>query len=264
MADTEKNEVVVVVVGVGEEEEEEDKGEEEKILDFDMLCAAVALQAQNGFSCKENWDVEQGGEFNGGVQRMWEGEIMDCFEHRGIALETICCPCSRFGKNMKRAGLGSCFIQGFVYLIFSITAIVNYISYAVTKERGFLYLAVMITISSGAYLGFFRKLIRKQFNIGGDANTLDDCVNHLICPCCTLCQEARTLDINNVQEGIWRGRGDTTICIGSYKEGSKGFVESSMPHIQTRSPNLCSMQRASNGTDHSWTLDGSQSEALVP
>lgn len=81
MAETEKEESQGVN-GIGE-------GEGEKLLDFDMLCASVALQAQNGFSCKENWanfdddDVQAGG-----VQRMWEGEVLDCFAHRGIALET--------------------------------------------------------------------------------------------------------------------------------------------------------------------------------
>ncbi|KAF9590363.1 hypothetical protein IFM89_033889 [Coptis chinensis] len=272
----------------GEEEEEKKKFIMEgiSVLDFDMLCATVALQAQTGggFSSREKLDddYESSGEFGGGVQRMWEGEILDCFEDRRIAVETACCPCYRFGKNMRRAGFGPCFIQGGVYLILTVAAIVNYIAYAITNQRGFLYLAIVLTVSSGTYLGFFRRQIRKQFNIGvhisslisfysfdflagimGSDSPLDDCVNHLICPCCTLCQESRTLDINNVQDGVWRGRGDT-ICIGSYGEGSKGFVELHQPPlIQTKSPDPCSMQRASNGSDHSWSVGVNHSEPLV-
>ncbi|KAF9618274.1 hypothetical protein IFM89_000909 [Coptis chinensis] len=140
------------------------------VLDFDMLCATVALQAQTGggFSSREKLDddYESSGEFGGGVQRMWEGEILDCFEDRRIAVETACCPCYRFGKNMRRAGFGPCFIQGGVYLILTVAAIVNYIAYAITNQRGFLYLAIVLTVSSGTYLGFFRRQIKKQFNIG--------------------------------------------------------------------------------------------------
>ncbi|KAL5731136.1 hypothetical protein ACHQM5_003894 [Ranunculus cassubicifolius] len=247
MADTEKSAIN------GEEEEEEKLMEGMSVLDFEMLCASVALQAEKGLSCKENWENldDDGGDIGGGgVQRMWEGDVLDCFEHRGIALQTACCPCYRFGKNMRRAGFGSCLVQGIIYLIFVVAAISNYLAYAISHERGFLYLAVLLTISSGTYLGFFRRLIRKQFNIGGSDGPLDDCVTHLICPCCTLCQESRTLEINNVQDGLWRGRGDT-ICIGRYK----GFVELHAPPIQ----------RASDvASGHSWSVDVNHIQPLVP
>ncbi|GJZ10303.1 PLAC8 family protein [Tanacetum coccineum] len=37
-----------------------------------------------------------------------------------------------------------------------------------------------------------------------------------------LVQESRTLEMNNVHEGTWHGRGDT-MCIGTYVEGVKAF-----------------------------------------
>lgn len=37
-------------------------------------------------------------------------------------------------------------------------------------------------------------------------------------------QESRTLEMNNVQDGTWHGRGDT-ICIGSYSEGNMANYE---------------------------------------
>ncbi|KAK4805041.1 hypothetical protein SAY86_004858 [Trapa natans] len=105
-----------------EERFQEGEGEEQRllsdmaVLDFDLLCSTVALQAAQG-----KWSrldagrgterEEASGDLGGGVLRMWEGEVLDCFEDRRVALQSSCCPCYRFGKNMKRAGFGSCFLQ---------------------------------------------------------------------------------------------------------------------------------------------------------
>ncbi|XP_060192982.1 uncharacterized protein LOC132622391 isoform X2 [Lycium barbarum] len=165
------------------EMEEQDEGqrllsEGVTVVDFDMLCSTVAMQAQKGQWVKLNLNNDGGNEeydYGGGVLRMWEGELFcDCLEDRRIAIQSVCCPWYRFGKNMKRAGFGSCFVQG--------------------------------------------------------DSSLDDCIFHLTCPCCTLSQEARTLEMNNVQDGIWHGRGDT-ICIGSYSELGKTPFELSPPAI---------------------------------
>nr|GMC81506.1 cell number regulator 5-like [Ipomoea batatas] len=199
-----------VVGGEGRGEEEERLLEGVAVLDFDMLCATVAMQAQNG---------------------KWGN-----------------CPCYRFGKNMKRAGFGSGLIQGFIYMVAVVIALLNMLAFAITKRHYFLYLAIAFTISIGAYLGFHRTHIRKKFNIRGSDSSLDDCVYHLICPCCTLCQlfpffiirmlslssnleqEARTLEMNNVQDGIWHGRGDT-VCVGSYCVGGKAFFGLNPPAV---------------------------------
>ncbi|KAJ1390405.1 PLAC8 motif-containing protein [Sesbania bispinosa] len=131
-----------------------------------MLCSTVALRAAQGkwgkFGTLE--EEEESGVF-GGVLRMWEGELLDCFDHRRIALESTFCPCYRFGKNMKRAGFGPCYIQASVYFLLAIGAFLNLIAFAVTRRHCFLYLAVAFIVSVGAYLGYFRTLIRKKFNI---------------------------------------------------------------------------------------------------
>ncbi|KAG4398528.1 hypothetical protein GLYMA_08G060400v4 [Glycine max] len=140
----------------------------------------------------EEEEEEEGGEF-GGVLRMWEGEVLDCFDDHRIALESTCsfgwvpcsCPCYRFGKNMKRADFGSCYIQGAIYFLLAIGAFLNFIAFAVTRRHCYLYLIVAF----GAYLGFFRTRIRKKFNIIGSDSSMDDCVYHFACPCCTLCQD---------------------------------------------------------------------------
>ncbi|KAH7545883.1 hypothetical protein FEM48_Zijuj01G0140700 [Ziziphus jujuba var. spinosa] len=253
MADLERQEKVVVAVDM-KEEEKESLLEGMAVLDFDMLCSTVALQTEGKWRKLENVqggdDGGEGADF-GGVLRMWEGELLDCFDDRRVALESACCPCYRFGKNMRRAGFGSCFLQGTAYFVLAFGALFNCIAFIVTRRNCFLYLAVAFTISIATYLGFFRTQIKKKFNIKGSDSTLDECIFHLICPCCTLCQESRTLEMNNVQDGIWHGRGDT-ICIGGFPEGGKSFFQLQPPPlVSPMSPELHSTQKSTDATDHS-------------
>ncbi|KAL4279584.1 hypothetical protein GQ457_03G037310 [Hibiscus cannabinus] len=249
MAEAEKQEKVVVNGGKKEEEEEDFLSEGMTALDFDMLCSTVALQTQGKWSKLESAEdpLEQGtGDF-GGVFRMWEGEVvLDFLDDRRLALESACCPCYRFGKNMRRAGFGFCFLQGTIYFILAATAILNFVAFIVTKQNCFLYLSVAFIASVGAYLGFFRTKMKRKFNIRGNDSLLDDCVYHLICPCCTLSQESRTLEMNNVQDGTWHGRGD--ICIGSYAEGSKPLFELHPP--PPMSIKTSESQNSLNGNDN--------------
>ena len=76
-------------------------------------------------------------------------------------------------------------------------------------------------------------------------------------------QESRTLEMNNVQDGVWHGRGDT-ICVGSFGEGSKEFFALQKPSLlPTVSPEYIIMDRASSASSHSWNMDARQSEPLV-
>lgn len=241
--------------------------DEVAVLDFDMLCAAVALQTQ-GVKVERRMSKEEedarGDAGLGGVQRMWEGDVFGCLEDRRIAMEAACCPCCRFGKNMGRAGLGPCFLQGTVYLSLLAFTLSSLIAFGITRQHFFLYLGVASAISVGLYAGYFRARIRKLFNIRGSGSSLEDCAIHLLCPCCTLCQESRTLEINNVQGGVWHGRGDT-ICVGKNGVGSKEFNVLHKPSlIPTKNPECCNMERMSNGSgNHSWHVDISPSKPLV-
>ncbi|XP_010547104.1 PREDICTED: uncharacterized protein LOC104818970 [Tarenaya hassleriana] len=223
--------------GAAAEEEMERFMEPEgiSVLDFDLLCSTVALQTQGKWRKLES---DEGGdldnEYGGVVLRMWEGDVMDCFEDRRVFVESACCPCYRFGKNMRRASLGSCFIQGTVHMILVVGLLFNIAAFAVTKRHYYLYFALAFILLVGSYLGFFRMQIRRKFNIRGADSFLEDCVSHLICPCCTLSQESRTLEMNNVHGGIWHGRGDT-LCIGTYPEGKALLELGSPPVISTMS-----------------------------
>ncbi|GAB4831080.1 hypothetical protein Ancab_005090 [Ancistrocladus abbreviatus] len=233
------------VEGKGVEEEEERLLGGMAVLDFDMLCSTVAMQTQGKWRLVENDSGQEGVEI-GGVFRMWEGEILDCFDDRRVAAESVCCPCYRFGKNMRRAGFASCFLQGTVYAILALSALLSCIAFTVTRRSYFLYLGVAFSISIGMYLGFFRTQMRKKFNIRASDSPLDDCVYHLICPCCTLCQESRTLEMNNVQDGTWHGRGDT-ICVGTFVDGNKAFLElhPPPPPVSAKPDDPCELHESS-------------------
>ncbi|KAH7280247.1 hypothetical protein KP509_37G057700 [Ceratopteris richardii] len=184
------------------------------ILDFDFLCASVAMQ-RDPLSVDAQRDA-----YEAGVQRMWEGGVLDCFEDKEIALQTLLCPSVTYGKNLSRAGFGSCVAKAGVHFLLLATALVTYVLFLCAYGHQYLYASIFILICAASYASFYRIQIRRKFNIKGKdidgfVSAFDDSLNHFICGCCALCQEARTLEINNVQDGNWRGRGDT-IWVGSY------------------------------------------------
>ncbi|CAI0406923.1 unnamed protein product [Linum tenue] len=214
------------------EEEEQKLIEDVAMVDFNLLCSTVAMQTQGKWTDKVQADDEEFHDGGASVFRMWEGGVLDLCDDRRIAVESFCCPCYRFGKNMRRAGFGYCFLQATVYLILALFALLNLIAFFVTKRHPFLYLAIGFTVLVGIYLGFFRSQIKQKFNIRGSDSSWDDCFYHIFCPFCALSQEARTLEMNNVQDGTWHGRGDT-ICVGGYTEGNHAYLQLHPPAIVT-------------------------------
>lgn len=69
--------------------------------------------------------------------------------------------------------------------------------------------------------------------------------------------------MNNVQCGIWHGRGDT-ICLGSNGEGNKAFTVLNKPSfVPIQAPGLCGIDRTSNGADeHEPLVPPTQSEQV--
>lgn len=90
MGDLEKQEKVVMG-GTAEEEENELLLEGMAVSDFDILCSTVALQTQQGKWGKlDRIGEDEGGDSGGfgGIFRMWEGELLNVFDDRRIALES--------------------------------------------------------------------------------------------------------------------------------------------------------------------------------
>ncbi|MCO5589249.1 hypothetical protein L7F22_043215 [Adiantum nelumboides] len=205
------------------------------ILDFDLLCATIAMQRE-----PLSVDVQRDA-CEVGVQRMWEGGVLDCLEDKEIALRTVCCPSVTYGKNLSRAGFGSCRAKGGVHFLLLVTAFVSYTLFLCAYGRQYLYAAITVLICVAAYASFYRIQIRRKFNIKGSdldgvVSAFDDSLNHFMCGCCALCQEARTLEMNNVQDGNWRGRGDT-IWVGSYAmPNASGCIDCSEESSERRQP----------------------------
>lgn len=89
MGDLEKQERAVLGKEEAAEEEKERLvgGNGMAVLDFDMLCSTVALQTQGKLQSFQGGEEGEVGDL-GGVFRMWEGELLDCFDDRRIALES--------------------------------------------------------------------------------------------------------------------------------------------------------------------------------
>lgn len=230
------------------------------ILDFDLLCARVAMQSE-----PLSLEIQRDGA-EVGVQRMWEGGVLDCLDDTDIAVQTLCCPCVTFGKSLHRAGFGSCLSKGGIYLLQVAGAVISYALFLLAYGHLFLYLALVLLVSVAAYTSFYRIQIRQRFNIkGSDSDRvisgLDDSLNHFLCGCCTLCQEARTLEMNNVQEGNWHGRGDT-MWVGSYAMAESQIAESTElkpPVVIT----ISTETRSQESGGHSWKQSQECREPLV-
>ena len=61
---------------------------------------------------------------------------------------------------------------------------------------------VLSFVFTGAYCGWRRTQIRKKFGIPGDE--VSDHLVWLCCPTCTLCQELRTMEAYNIENGLMR------------------------------------------------------------
>ena len=86
MADLENQDRGLGNVVVGEEEEKLLEGV--TLVDFDMLCSTVAMQTQGKWAKLETTRDASMEPDLGGVFRMWEGELLDCFDDRRIAIES--------------------------------------------------------------------------------------------------------------------------------------------------------------------------------
>lgn len=62
------------------------------------------------------------------------------------------------------------------------------------------------------------------------------------------------MEMNNVQCGVWHGRGDT-ICLGSNGAGNKAFAALNKASlVPIKSPGLCGMDRSSSAADEQQPL----------
>ncbi|XP_024401717.1 uncharacterized protein [Physcomitrium patens] len=211
----------------------------------------------------------------GGLQRLWEGGLFDVREYADVTLHTACCPWHTFGTNMERSGFGTSWVQGGFFLLLLIGALCFYVTFLCTGSPWYIYGTVSLFLVIAMYAGHYRARIRRRFNIIGSegddtVSTIDDHLNHLMCGCCSLCQEARTLKHNNVHNGVWHGRGDILV-IGSQVVFSPNGLADPALNRPRRYPSwrkTCKVELPTEpvfldtGVDHAWTGEVPQIQHL--
>ncbi|KAK1390093.1 protein PLANT CADMIUM RESISTANCE 2-like [Heracleum sosnowskyi] len=114
---------------------------------------------------------------------MWSTGLFDCLSDFPQCVVTCCCPCISFGQiaEILDKGSTSCVTSGALY--------------------------ALITLVSGCgcmYSCFYRTKIRKQYML--EERPCGDCLVHLCCELCALCQEHRELRIRGFDMSLgWQG-----------------------------------------------------------
>ncbi|CAI5509524.1 unnamed protein product, partial [Closterium sp. Naga37s-1] len=154
-------------------------------LDYGFGICAVDFDGGLGAGIGGEVGFERGG--GGGVERMWEGELCDCFDDSSVATQTVCCPCITFGQNMAMAGFGNCAPQALFHcaLTWGACSCSQLIALCSTLDF-FSSLGILLYCLGTSYPARFRTQTRRRFNIQGDEAT--DCIYHACCSCCALCQ----------------------------------------------------------------------------
>ncbi|CAA7043862.1 unnamed protein product [Microthlaspi erraticum] len=113
----------------------------------------------------------------------WRTGLFDCQEDQTNAVITAFLPCVTFGQiaEVMDEGELTCPLGGFIYLL------------------------MMPALCSQWVMGSkYREKIRRKFNLV--EAPYSDCVTHVLCPCCSLCQEYRELKARSLDPSLgWNG-----------------------------------------------------------
>ncbi|CAN8321524.1 unnamed protein product [Cochlearia groenlandica] len=127
----------------------------------------------------------------------WSTGLYDCHEDQTNAVMTIIAPCVTFGQiaEVVDEGETTCPLGSFIYLL------------------------MMPALCSQWVMGSkYREKIRRKFNLV--EAPYSDCATHVLCSCCSLCQEYRELKIRNLDPSLgWNG----ILAQGQYGNGLPNF-----------------------------------------
>ncbi|KAF5750131.1 hypothetical protein HS088_TW03G00463 [Tripterygium wilfordii] len=113
----------------------------------------------------------------------WSSGLCDCLSDRRTCCRTFWCPCVTFGQiaEIVDKGSSSCGVNGALYTLIS-----------------------CVTCCCCWYSCFYRAKMRQQHSLKEDP--CRDCLVHLCCECCALCQEYRELTTRGYDLSIgWHG-----------------------------------------------------------
>ncbi|ANM59619.1 PLAC8 family protein [Arabidopsis thaliana] len=113
------------------------------------------------------------------VGRPWSTGLFDCQADQANAVLTTIVPCVTFGQiaEVMDEGEMTCPLGTFMYLL------------------------MMPALCSHWVMGSkYREKMRRKFNLV--EAPYSDCASHVLCPCCSLCQEYRELKIRNLDPSL--------------------------------------------------------------
>ncbi|KAG7600296.1 PLAC8 motif-containing protein [Arabidopsis suecica] len=117
------------------------------------------------------------------VGRPFSTGLFDCHADQTNAVMTAILPCVTFGQiaEVLDEGETTCPLGSFIYLL------------------------MMPALCSQWVMGSkYREKIRRKFNLV--EAPYSDCASHVLCPCCSLCQEYRELKARNLDPSLgWNG-----------------------------------------------------------
>ena len=97
-------------------------------------------------------------------------------------------------------------VHVFISIFASLVANCDTVSYDYeacnTELNGFIAAVIITIIFRAAYGGWRRTQIREKFGIPG--GKMSDHLSWLCCPTCALCQELRTMEAYNIENGVMR------------------------------------------------------------
>ncbi|XP_072995537.1 protein PLANT CADMIUM RESISTANCE 8 [Typha latifolia] len=134
-------------------------------------------------ACPQEHEVKPAKVESEHVGRSWTTGLFDCACIQTNTLMTACFPCLTFGQiaEIIDEGETSCTLGSFLYLLLAPT------------------LCTCWVLGSN-----YRSKLREKYNLV--QAPAEDCVVHLFCPCCALCQEFRELQNRGIDPSLgWMG-----------------------------------------------------------
>uniref|UniRef100_A0A2P2LPX7 Uncharacterized protein MANES_10G006700 n=1 Tax=Rhizophora mucronata TaxID=61149 RepID=A0A2P2LPX7_RHIMU len=140
----------------------------------------------------------------------WNGGILDFWDNISVAYMSLFCSFCVFGWNMERLGLGNKYVHIATFLLFCMApfwifnlAAINIDNETVRRALGVT--GIILCAFGLLYGGFWRIQMRKRFNLPAytfcfGKPSISDCSLWLCCCWCSLAQEVRTGNSNDIVE----------------------------------------------------------------
>ncbi|CAI7846329.1 unnamed protein product [Closterium sp. NIES-53] len=190
-------------------------------------CGAIDGKSGKGSKGKDADDLNEWRRatwqpVGGATRPQWQGGLLDCWSDGWTAVAaTLCCFCVH-GWNAERAGFGNKIVHTAMFILFLLGPMAMFGPASAILPPGYMQnfvfaLGVISTILGLTYAGYWRWYLRRNFHLpasdwccGHEAAT--DFASWYLLPCCSLCQEVRTVRRYNLRLEIPEGPGKEGSC----------------------------------------------------